>query len=157
MRNYLKPLVLASSLCLMSNGLGAAVSIQRRLTADFGGFLNGQDVIRDFIGINGTALSAPLIFLLLQAICILLTRRSARGGMTGVTGLTVLGAIYTLAQLGEPITLRMIRPSTFDPLEALILAANILFAALMSVFGFLEWKRYRAMQRSRAKGSAAQD
>jgi hypothetical protein len=51
----------------------------------------------------------------------------------------------------------MIRPSTFDPLEASILASNIVFAALMTVFGFLEWKRYRAMQRSRAKGSAAKD
>ena len=77
--------------------------------------------------------------------------------MTGVTGLAVFGAIYTLAQLGEPITLRMIRPSTFDPLEASILAANLVLAALMAVFGFLEWKRYRTMQRSRAKGSAPQD
>ncbi len=154
MRNYLKPLVLASSLCLMSKGLGAALSIQRRLNADFGGFLSGHDAIRDFIG---TALSATLIFLLLQAICILLTQQSARGGMTGVTGLTVLDANYALAQLGERITLRMIRASTFDPLEASILAANIMFAALMAVFGFLEWRRYRAMQRSRAKGSAAQD
>ena len=103
MRDHSKWLTLSSVSYLISAGIGTVVAIRQGLRADFGGFLQagGGSVIHDFITMNGTALSAPLIFLVLQAIFTLLLWRSGRTGLTGLAGLTVLGAIYTLGQLGR--------------------------------------------------------
>jgi hypothetical protein len=158
MRAYLKPLAIVSILNLLSNSLGAFVAIRRNLLANFGGFLGGQDVVRDFLGFNGTALSAPLAFLILEAVFILLAARGERrGGMVGVVGLTIMGAFYTIAQLGEPIVLQMLRPATFDPAQALVLTANVVSAALMLVFGALEWRRRRRLRRRSTDAERARE
>ena len=137
MNTYQRNLVIVSGLYLVSSGLGVWLSIRYNLTANLGGFLHGQDVVRDFLTGNGTALSAPLEFLLLQVVFTFLILRGGWGRYMGVNGLLLLGAVYTLAQLGEPITLRMLHPATFDPAQALVLAANVILSALMVLFGIL--------------------
>ena len=143
MGKTLKWLVISSILFLISNIIGTVIAFQKGLTADFGGFLNGQDILKDFLTTNGTALSAPLPFMILQFLFTLLALRMGRVGKVGVAGLVVLGAIYTIAQLGEPILLKLLTPSGFDLAQAIIFAANVVTSILMLVFGIIEWRGRR--------------
>ena len=107
----LKWLVLASLASLVGNGFGTMLALQHNLVGDFGGWLNGQDVLRDFLGFKGTALSAPLPFMLIQLGLTILALRPGSSGRIGAGGLIFVGAIYTVGQLGEPIVLRVRSPS----------------------------------------------
>ena len=120
MTNSLKWLVLASVTNLVGNVLGTILALQHNLTGDFGGWLNGQNILRDFLTFKGTALSAPLPFLLIQLGLTILALRPGRSGRIGVGGLLFVGALYTIAQLGEPIVLRVWSPSGFDPAQAVV-------------------------------------
>ena len=80
MTNSLKWLVLASLANLVGNGFGTMLALQYNLTGDFGGLLNGQDVLRDFLTFKGTALSAPLPFMLIQLGLTILALRPGRSG-----------------------------------------------------------------------------
>jgi hypothetical protein len=142
--NSLKWLVVASLVNLVSNVLGAILAVRNNLTADFGGFLSGQDVLRDFLGFKGTALSAPLSFLLIQLVLIILAIRPARLGKIGVGGLLFVGLFYTLAQLGEPIVLQVWSTGGFDPVQVAVLFLNIASAIAMFVLGIQAWKAMRA-------------
>ena len=144
MTNSLKWLVLASLTNLVGNGFGTMLAFQHNLTGDFGGFLNGQDVLRDFLTTTGTALSAPLPFLLIQLGLTILALRPGRSGRIGVGGLTFVGAFYTIAQLGEPIVLRVWSPSGFDPAQAVVLFVNVASAIAMLVLGIRAWRTMRA-------------
>ncbi len=55
-----------------------------------------------------------------------------------------MGAFYTIAQLGEPIVLRVWSPSGFDPAQALVLSVNAVSAISMFVFGIRAWRTMRA-------------
>jgi hypothetical protein len=140
--NMLTGLVLASACYLVSASLGAALSIATDLPARFGGLFRGNDVARDFL-LVGTALSPDLPLLLGQLVLTGCALRGGRTGMVGVIGLTVLGAVYVLGQVGEPIVLQAFRPATFNAAQATLVAANIIFPALMAVFGALEWRNRR--------------
>jgi len=140
MNNSLKWLVLASLANLVGNSLGTMLALQHNLTAGFGGFIRGQDVLRDFLTTTGTALSAPLPFLLIQLGLTLLTLRPGRSGRIGVGGLTFVGAFYTIAQLGESIVLRVWSPSGFDPAQASVLFVNVASAIAMFIFGIRAWR-----------------
>jgi hypothetical protein len=136
-------LVIASGVSLAANTMGTILALQQNLTADFGGFLNGQNVLRDFLGINGTALSAPFPFLLIQLILTVLTIRSGRSAAIGAKGLTFVGALYTVAQLGEPIVWRLIQPGGFDLAQAIILFFALVSSTAMFVFGIRAWQEIR--------------
>ena len=138
--NALKWLILVSLVNLVSNVLGAIIAMQNNLAADFGGFLSGQDVLRDFLGVKGTALSAPLSFLVIQLVLIILASQPGRSGKIGVGGLLFVGLFYTLAQLGEPIVLQLWSPGGFDPVQAVILFLNVASAIAMFVFGIRAWR-----------------
>jgi hypothetical protein len=138
-----KWLITASVLNLVGNGLGAVISLGRNLAADWGGSLNGQDVLRDFLGFKGAALSAPLSFMLIQLVITLLALGPGRLGKIGVGGLTFIGLFYTLAQIGEPILLRQFQPGGFDLLQFLVLLLNIASAIAMLVMGMRAWKSRR--------------
>jgi hypothetical protein len=140
----LKWLTMASILNLLGNSLGTIVALQQGLAADWGGSLNGQDVLRDFLGFKGTALSAPLSFMVTQLVITLLALRPGRLGKVGVGGLTFIGLFYTLAQMGEPIVLRQFRPGGFDLTQFIILVVNIASAIAMLIFGILTWRTTRA-------------
>ena len=144
MNHPLEWLVLASLANLVGNGFGAMLALQHSLTGDFGGWLNGQDVLRDFLTTTGTALSAPLPFLLIQLGLTILALRPGRSGRIGVGGLTFVGVFYTIAQLGEPIVLRVWSPGGFDPAQAVVLFVNVAFSIAMFVFGIRAWRTMRA-------------
>src|SRR3989304_1393885 len=144
MNTFLKWLLLASLTNLVGKSLGTMVSLQHNLVGDFGGWLNGQDVLRDFLTFKGTALSAPLPFMLIQLGLTILALRPGRAGRIGVGGLLFVGAFYTIAQLGEPIVLRVWSPSGFDPAQARVLFVNVASAIAMLVFGIRAWRTMRA-------------
>jgi len=144
MNHPLKWLVLASLANLVGNSLGTMLALQHNLVADFGGWLNGQDVLRDFLGFKGTALSAPLPFMLIQLGLTILALRPGRSGRIGAGGLTFVGAIYTIGQLGEPIVLQVWSPGGFDPAQAVVLFVNVASAIAMLVLGIRAWRTMRA-------------
>ena len=146
MNTSLKWLVTASLLNLVGNSLGAVISLGQNLAADWGGSLNGQDVLRDILGFKGTALSAPLSFMLIQLVITLLALRPDRLGKIGVGGLTFIGLFYTLAQIGEPILLRQFHPGGFDLLQFIALLVNIVSAIAMLVMGMRAWRNMRVTQ-----------
>ena len=136
-------LVIASGVSLAANTMGTILALQQNLTADFGGFLNAQNVLRDVLGINGTALSAPFPFLLIQLILTVITIWSGRSAAIGVKGLTFVGALYTVAPLGEPIVWRLIQPGGFDLAQAIILFFALVSSTAMFVFGIRAWQEIR--------------
>ena len=132
-------LFLSSILYLVSASIGTVVAFQQNLTANFGGILQSKGILSDFLIINGTALSAPLPFLVIQLLFTVLLARKGTSVRVGVIGLTVLGAFYTPAQLGEPLFLRQFTPGNFILIQAFILAANLIFSLLMLIFGITAW------------------
>jgi hypothetical protein len=144
MNPSLKWLVLASLINLVGNVVGTILALQHNLTAGFGGLLHGQDVLQDFLTLNGTALSAPLVFLLIQLGLTILALRPGRPGRIGVAGLIFVGAFYTLAQLGEPIVLRLLRPDGFDLVQAIALLVLITSSIAMVILGIRAWRTARA-------------
>lgn len=142
----LKWLITASLVNLVGNSFGAVISLGQNLAADWGGSLNGQEVLRDFLGFKGTALSAPLSFMLIQLVITLLALRPGRLGKVGVVGLTFIGLLYTLAQVGEPILLRQFHPGGFDLLQFIVLMLNIVSAIVMLVTGIKAWRTTHVSQ-----------
>lgn len=140
MNNALKWLVLASIINLIGNSLGTVIALQQNLVADWGGALNGQNVLRDFLGFKGTALSAPLPFMLIQLIFTLLALRPGRSRSIGIAALTFIGLFYTLAQAGEPIVLRLLSPDGFDLAQAVAFLVNEASAIAMLVMGIRAWR-----------------
>lgn len=140
MNNALKWLVLASIINLIGNSLGTVIALQQNLVADWGGALNGQNVLRDFLGFKGTALSAPLPFMLIQLMFTLLALRPGRSRSIGIAALTFIGLFYTLAQAGEPIVLRLLSPDGFDLAQAVAFLVNEASAIAMLVMGIRAWR-----------------
>jgi hypothetical protein len=146
MNNELKWLVLASITNLIGNSFGTVIALQQNLAADWGGALNGQDVLRDFLGWKGTALSAPLPFMLIQLSITLLALRPGRSRSISIAILTFIGLFYTLAQAGEPILLRLLSPDGFNVAQAIAFIVNEASAIAMLVMGIRAWRRVRAPQ-----------
>lgn len=144
----LKGLVLFSVCNLVSMSIGAIFSIALHLPARFGGLLSGNEVQQDFFFINGTALSPNVWMLLGQVALIGCALRRGRGGMVGVIGLTLLGVVTSLGQLGEPIALRAFSPATFAGVQASLVAANIVSSLIMFSFGVLEWRSHGQVNRA---------
>jgi hypothetical protein len=141
-----KWLITASIVNLVSNSLGTILALQRHLAADWGGSLNGQDVLRDFIGFKGTALSALLSFMLVQLVITWFAGKPGQLGRFGVVTLTFIGLFYTLAQAGEPIFLRQFQAGGFDLAHFVILIVNIVSAITMLVKGVKAWRMARMAQ-----------
>ena len=133
-------LILSSMLCLISASIGTLLAMRVHLPANFAGLLHGNDVIQDFLTWRGTALSAPFSMLFIQLV---LTIGVLGGGWierAGVVGLTILGACYTVGQLGEPIVEQAFTALTLNLLPALLIVMNILSSIIMMVFGIIAWR-----------------
>ncbi len=138
MDSGLRLLVSSSLLYLISGIAGTMLSIRDHLPAQFGGIISGDNVFLDFLTWMGTALSPPLALLLAQVVLTVFVFRPGRVKV-GIVGLTILGAMYTLGQLGEPILGQALSRATFGWVPV-ILVANILFSVLMLVFGAMAWR-----------------
>jgi hypothetical protein len=149
MNSAVKWLLVASITNLLSNSFGTFIAFRQNLTADWGGALGGQDVLRDFLGFKGTALSAPLPFMIIQLMITLLAWRPGRSRPIAVATLTFVGFFYTLAQAGEPIVLRLFRQGGFDLAQAIAFTANEASAIAMLVMGIRAWRTLRSSQSSR--------
>ena len=141
----LKRLVLSSILYLIWASIGAVVAIVLNLPAQFGGSTSGLPVVQDFIYGMGTALSAPLVWMVAQALLTWLAwNQRNRRSTWGVIGLTLFGAATFIGALGEPITYELLNPVTFNPLLAVIQAGLIIIPFVMMVFAIQEWRRRRS-------------
>ncbi len=130
------------SLCyLVSAGLGTLLAIREDLPAEFGGFLHGKDVRMDFVAGAGTALSPPLILLVVLVMFIVFLFIGNRLGKVGAAGLAVLGGCFLFGQLGEPVLWQQFTPSGFHLERLIIAAANLFFPLQMLFFGLWAWRR----------------
>ena len=95
----LRGVVLAA---LALNAVAAAVSIDRGMPADWGGFLNGDpdDVLGDWIAWRGTAIAPPLAVMLLVGVFAFASRRQRMGFWL----LMLLALAGVVGYLGEPAT-----------------------------------------------------
>ena len=146
MNTALKWLVLASIINLIGNSYGTVIAVQQNLAADWGGVIDGQDVLRDFLGFKGTALSAPLPFMLIQLMLTLLALRPGRSRSIGIAALTFVGLFYTVAQAGEPIALRLLSSGGFNLAQAIAFIMNEASAITMLLMGIRAWRIERAFQ-----------
>lgn len=146
MSKNLKALLLCSLACLLVESAGAGLALATDLPARFGGLLHGTNMRQDFLLVNGTALSPPLVLMLAQLALIASATRPGRTGRIGVLGLVVLGACYVVGQLGEPITARALTPATFNMLHASVALAIIALSALMCVLGARELRQRRGVR-----------
>jgi hypothetical protein len=148
-----KRLVSVAGLNLILQFIGAAISIAKKLPYEFGGAGDPNQVAQDFVRGGGTALSSPLIPLLVLAVFIVLALRRDGWGTLAVGGITLLAVVFTVAGSQEPILWRTLRASPFGVLETIVVAlggVGILLSLLMLVFGVLELReRVRAWQRAK--------
>src|SRR5262245_39890478 len=130
-------LIRCSVAYLVWASLATAVAIAQDRPAEFGGATSGLPVWKDFVFGMGTALSPALWWMVLHAIVTVLVGRSDRAGRVGVISLTVVGALEFVGAMGEPITLEVLRPATFDPLLAVIQLGMIALPLGIAAFGAL--------------------
>jgi hypothetical protein len=91
-----------------------------------------ENVPRDVL-VMGTALSAPGIMLVAQGLA---TARLLRGGSNPArVVLGGLGATMVVGYFAERLVRRRLRPSGWDALESLLVAAGIVLACTMAVLG----------------------
>src|SRR5215207_7145281 len=122
-------------LWLLNSMIGARVAICENLPREFAGMTRWHDPSADFFRGGSTALSPGLPMMAAQVVFTVLSTRGGRSGKAGAVGVVSLGAGSTVGVLGEPITYRVISPSTFDPAKAPIVSAAIVLSVLMTVFG----------------------
>jgi hypothetical protein len=134
-------LVYAAVLSLVLQGVGAAFAIAHRLPYEFGGLGDPNNVATDFIGGGGTALSAPLIPLLIFAGLIRLSLRRDRWGTLAVLAMVPVSALFTVAGSQEPILWRTLQSGIFGLFEIVIVAlgvAGLVLAPIMLVLAVME-------------------
>jgi pimeloyl-ACP methyl ester carboxylesterase len=127
-------LLAAVSVAQLATGIaGMVVALRRRHPSDVFWMHGTTDAIaRDTIG-KGTALSAPLSNLLVQAaLTVVVARRPNRGAVRALGG---LGALQVAGYLGERLVRRRLRPSGWDRVETPLAIAGIGLAAAMAALG----------------------
>ncbi|MBI1880634.1 MAG: hypothetical protein HYR94_20860 [Chloroflexi bacterium] len=146
-----KRLILIAVLNLILQSIGAAIAIAQKLPYEFGGTGDPNNVAQDFVRGGGTALSAPLVPLLVLVVFIVLSLRQDWWGTLAVGGITLLAMLFTVAGWREPILLRTLQSSTLGLFEAIIIVlglVGILDSLLMLLFGCWELvQRIKAQRR----------
>ena len=141
----LKLLTASTILYMVISLLAGLVAIDRNLPAEFAGFQTEQTVTQAFLFGMGTAISPPFYTLILQAVLLLLAYRTDGWGIFGLLGLALIGLLTFIGALGEPINLQIFSPATLDPLQALMMAAEILLSLAILVLALMEWGRRKEM------------
>jgi hypothetical protein len=128
-------LVLVAALLWLEVWIGTAVAIRKGLPYGVGGEGNPDDVWGDFVQGGGTALSPPLVIVVLFGILILLATRTGWPGRLGAAGLTLLAILFLVTILGEPMARQVMTPSDMAFPETLLVAFSLVSSVLMLVFG----------------------
>jgi pimeloyl-ACP methyl ester carboxylesterase len=127
-------LLAAVSVAQLATGVaGMVVALRRRHPYDVFWMHGRPDAIaRDTI-VKGTALSAPVSNLLVQAaLTAVVARRPSRGAARALGG---LGALQVAGYLGERLVRRRLRPSGWDAVESPLVVAGIGLAGAMAALG----------------------
>ena len=127
-------LLAAVSVAQLATGVaGMAVALRRRYPYDVLWMHGRADAIaRDTI-LKGTALSAPVSNLLVQAaLTVVVARRPSPGAARALGG---LGALQVAGYLGERLVRRRLRPSGWDAVESPLVLAGIGLAGAMAALG----------------------
>lgn len=102
--------------------IGTVIAIANKLPHEVGGYGDPNSVGRDFMMGGGTALSGPLIVLVILAILIGLGQRQDRWGTLALVGTIILGTMAAALGAQEPIEARMLQASPFGLFEAMVVA-----------------------------------
>jgi pimeloyl-ACP methyl ester carboxylesterase len=127
-------LLAAVSVAQLATGAAGMVLALRRRHPYHVFWMRGRvdAIARDAI-LKGTALSAPLPNLLVQAaLTAVAARRPSRGAARALAG---LGALQVLGYLGERLVRRRLRPSGWDPVESPLILAGLALAGTMAALG----------------------
>lgn len=128
-------LVLVAALLWVEVWIGTAAATRKGLPFGFGGEGNPDDVWGDFLRGGGTALSPPLVIVVLFGILILIATRSGWPGRLGAIGLTLLAVLFLVTILGEPMARHALTPSDMTFPETLLVALSLVGSGLMLVLG----------------------
>ena len=110
-----------------------AVALRRRHPYDVLWMHGRADAIARDTTLKGTALSAPVSNLLLQAaLTVVVARRPSPGAARALGG---LGALQVAGYLGERLVRRRLRPSGWDAVESPLVLAGIGLAGAMAALG----------------------
>lgn len=111
--------------------IGTAVAVQKKLPFGLGGHGHPNDVWGDFVSGGGTALSPPLMILVIYAALIVLATRRGWFGTIGVGGLGLLGLLSLGTIVGEPLARRVLSPSHIVFPETALVMVSLIGATLM--------------------------
>lgn len=110
---------------LVFNAVGFVIAVAAELPAEFDGVRDPDDVLSDSVTV-GSALAAPLTTLVVLSVCALLAcLRSRWFAVIGLLGLIVLGTLFILGTVGEPL-----HPEASDPPVAFLLVWRATAVAL---------------------------
>jgi len=148
-------LPISAVLVLLVASIGAAISIVARMPYEVGGKGDPNTVLQDFISGGGTALSPPLAPMVLMALCILLSPGRRWWGIVGIVGAVLLGLVFLVAGIQEPVLWRALTTWTFGPLAAGVVVVGVL-GPLLSLLLVLSgiWE---LIERWRARPGPARD
>jgi hypothetical protein len=142
--NAQKILIVVSLLYLVNASIGTTIAIQDNLPS-VTLFKSGLPALEDFLFGFGTALSPPLFLCIAVVVCIILAFQPERPGNIGITGLVILGVLYTIGAFAETITYRVLNPATFDLPKALVVIVEIVLPlAMIGLGGWVLMRRRQA-------------
>lgn len=124
-------LLAVASLLWIETWIGTGVAVHKGLAYGLGGHGHPNNVWGDFVSGGGTALSPPLVIVLLFALLIALTTRRGWPGVLGVVGLTLLALLSLVTILGEPLARRVLTPAHTAFPETVLVVLSLLGAVLM--------------------------
>jgi hypothetical protein len=130
-----RALIAVSAAQLITQIIGLTVAIHRRLPYDVKivGMRGAPvDVARDAWD-KGTALSAPVTMLTLQAVA--LARLPTGGGTGAPRMLGALGALNVGGYLGERVVRHRLSARGWDPVETPVAGVSLMLATAMAVLG----------------------
>jgi hypothetical protein len=111
----LKLLTACTILYMLIALFAGLVASTQNLPGEFGGIRDGLTAAQDFLYGMGTAISPPLLTLIMQFVLLMLAPRKDRWGSLGVLGLAITGLLTFIGAFGEPINFKIFNPATLDP------------------------------------------
>jgi len=125
-------MLLVAGAVVVLNATGWVISVAAELPSEFDGVRDPDEVLSDSVTV-GTLLAAPLTTLVALGVAMLLAWRGGRWlRSAGLVGAAVLGVLFTVGTLAEPL-----HPEASDPPVAFLLAWKVLAAGLCAGLAIL--------------------